>query len=68
MKDDIVCYSDEVGFTAENEVMFKICKDSKGLGVCEVMNVDGTPIEYCPLEQGDGGCNDKRVSPELGKT
>jgi len=46
MKEDIVCYSDEVGLTVNNDVMFKIYKDSKGLGACEVMNVDGTPIEY----------------------
>jgi len=46
MKDDIVCYSDEVGLTKDTEVMFKIYKDSKGLGASEVMNIDGTPIEY----------------------
>jgi len=46
MKEDIVCYSDEVGLTEDSDVMFKIYKDSKGLGACEVMNVDGTPIEY----------------------
>jgi len=46
MKEDIVCYSDEVGLIEESEVMFKIYKDSKGLGACEVMNVDGSPIEY----------------------
>merc|ERR1719427_2116460 len=46
MKEDIVCYSDEVGLTPDIEVMFKIYKDSKGLGASEVMNVDGTPIKY----------------------
>lgn len=46
MKEDIVCYSDEVGLNVSTDVMFKIYKDSKGLGACEVMNVDGTPIEY----------------------
>jgi len=46
MKEDIVCYSDEVGLTEDSEVMFKIYKDSKGLGACEVMNAHGTPIEY----------------------
>jgi len=45
MKEDIVCYSDEVGLTPNTEVMFKIYKDSMGIGACEVMNVDGTPIE-----------------------
>jgi len=46
MKEDIVCQSDEIGLKADSEVMFKIYKDSKGLGACEVMNVDGTPIIY----------------------
>jgi len=46
MKDDIVCYSDEVNMIPDSEVMFKVYKDSKGLGACEVMNVDGTPITY----------------------
>lgn len=46
MKDDIVCQSDEAGLKADSEVMFKVYKDSKGLGACEVMNVDGTPIIY----------------------
>jgi len=48
MKEDIICYSDEVGLTPESEVMFKVYKDSRGLGACEVMNVDGTTIEYKP--------------------
>jgi len=48
MKEDIVCNSDDIGLTAESEVMFKVYKDSKGLGACEVMNIDGTPIEYNP--------------------
>jgi len=47
-KEDIVCYSDEVGMNEGSEVMFKIYKDSKGLGACEVMNIDGTPIHYAP--------------------
>merc|ERR1711920_212606 len=46
MKEDIICYSDEVGLTEGSEVMFKVYKDSKGLGAYEVMNEDGTPIEY----------------------
>jgi len=45
-KEDIVCYSDEVGLNEGCEVKFKIYKDSRGLGACEVMNVDGTPIKY----------------------
>merc|ERR1711920_434075 len=57
MKEDIVCYSEEVGMTVDNEVMFKIYKDSKGLGAYEVMNEDGTPIVY-------GGESKKSPSPE----
>jgi len=48
MKEDIISSSDNVGLTPDSEVMFKIYKDSKGLGACEVMNVDGTPIIYLP--------------------
>jgi len=56
MKEDIVCYSEEVGMTEDSEVMFKIYKDSKGLGAYEVMNADGTPIVY--------GESQKSPSPE----
>jgi len=48
MKEDIICSSDKVGLMPDSEVMFKVYKDSKGLGACEVMNVDGTPIVYLP--------------------
>jgi len=51
-KEDIVCYSDEIGLTEGCAVKFKIYKDSKGLGACEVMNADGTPIEYLPENKG----------------
>merc|ERR1711920_772126 len=44
MKEDIICYADEVDLIPDTEVMFKIYKDSKGLGACEVMNADGTPF------------------------
>merc|ERR1711920_1043230 len=56
MKEDIVCYSEEVGMIEDSEVMFKIYKDSKGLGAYEVMNADGTPIVY--------GESKKSPSPE----
>jgi len=46
MKEDIVCYSEEVGLKPDTKVMFKIYKDSIGLGACEVHNEDGTPITY----------------------
>jgi len=48
MKEDIVCDSEDVGLTSGSEVMFKIYKDSKGLGAAEVMNLDGTSITYLP--------------------
>jgi len=51
MKEDIVCYSEEVGLKPDTSVMFKIYKDSMGLGACEVQNEDGTPIIYEPEEE-----------------
>jgi len=44
MKEDIVCESDVVGLASGSDVMFKIYKDSKGLGAYEVTNLDGTAI------------------------
>jgi len=64
MKEDIVCGSDDVGLTAESEVMFKIYKDSKGLGACEVMNVDGTAIEYGKESKETEVKTTKEPSPE----
>jgi len=64
MKEDIVCYSDEVGLKAESEVIFKIYKDSKGLGACEVMNADGTPIEYDTNSNESNIDVAKKASPE----
>jgi len=58
MKEDIVCYADEVELVPDSEVMFKIYKDSKGLGACEVMNADGTPIT---------GKEDKEPEAEVAK-
>merc|ERR1719193_1886404 len=51
MKEDIICYSEEVGLKPGTSVMFKIYKDSMGLGACEVHNEDGTPITYEPEEE-----------------
>merc|ERR1719427_2248851 len=48
MKEDIICYSEEVGLKPDTSVMFKIYKDSMGLGACEVQNADGTPIMFEP--------------------
>jgi len=53
MKEDIICNSDEVGLTPGTSVMFKIYKDSMGLGACEVHNEDGTPITYEAEEEAD---------------
>jgi len=64
MKDDIICNSDEVGLSPESEVMFKIYKDSKGLGACEVMNVDGTPVEYNTESKESEAEKVKEISPE----
>jgi len=46
MKEDIVCSSDEIGLNLETKVIFKIYKDSMGLGACEVQNEDGSPINF----------------------
>merc|ERR1712060_391888 len=51
MKEDIICISEEVGLKPETSVMFKIYKDSMGLGAYEVHNEDGTPISYEPEEE-----------------
>jgi len=64
MKEDIVCYSEEVGLVPDTEVMFKIYKDSKGIGACEVMNVDGSPIEYKPNGEESEKEMVKEPSPE----
>jgi len=53
MKDDIVSHSEEVGLVPDSEVKFKIYKDSKGLGACEVTNADGTPITFRTEEKAE---------------
>merc|ERR550534_3427601 len=50
MKEDIVCSSDEIGLNIDSKVIFKIYKDSMGLGACEVQNEDGSPINFEPEE------------------
>jgi len=67
MREDIVCSTDEVGLTADSEVMFKIYKDSKGLGASEVMNIDGTPIEYNAKDKEAEVEAVKEASPEAVK-
>merc|ERR1711920_1133780 len=64
MKEDIVCYADEVDLIPDTEVMFKVYKDSKGLGACEVMNADGTPFtgkEDQPEKNAAGKGKKKKV-------
>jgi len=67
MKEDIICYSDEVGLKPGTRIMFKIYKDSMGLGACEVHNEDGTPIIFEPeVEEADKE-PEKEPSPAPGK-
>merc|ERR1719320_539358 len=46
MKEDIICESEEIGLKKDSKVMFKVYKDSMGLGAMDVMNEDGTPIVF----------------------
>jgi len=56
-KDDIVCYSQEIGLNAKSKVVFKLYKDSMGMGAYEVTGEDGSPIIYEPktVTTGDAG-------------
>lgn len=58
-KDDIVCYSEEVGLNKNSKVIFKLYKDSMGLGAYEVQKEDGTPIIF-EQKAGDAGPKPKR--------
>jgi len=53
MKEDIICESEEIGLNKDGKVMFKVYKDSMGLGAMDVMNEDGSPIVYV-LEVAEG--------------
>jgi len=46
MKEDIICESDELGLNKDAKVMFKVYKDSMGLGAMDVLNEDGSPIVF----------------------
>jgi len=46
MPEDIICESEEVGLNKDAKVMFKVYKDSMGLGAMDVTNEDGSPIVY----------------------
>jgi len=67
MKEDIVCSSDEIGLNVDSKVIFKIYKDSKGLGACEVQNEDGSPIVFESEEspKSDVEEPEKEQSPEI---
>jgi len=53
MKEDILCESDEIGLNKDAKVMFKVYKDSMGLGAMDVLNEDGSPIVF-KLEAVEG--------------
>jgi len=57
-KDDIVCYSEEVGLDKNSKVIFKLYKDSMGLGAYEVQNEDGTPITFKRKAEKSGKAGD----------
>merc|ERR1719499_804353 len=46
LKEDIVCRTEEIGLNEGKKVVFKVYKDSKGIGACEVQNEDGTAIVF----------------------
>jgi len=60
LKDDIVCRSEEVGLNEGKKVVFKVYKDSKGLGACEVQNEDGSAIIF---EQEDAQTEEVEEEP-----
>merc|ERR1711973_91032 len=53
MKDDIISESESIGLNKDGKVIFKVYKDSMGLGAMDVMNEDGSPIVYV-LEAAEG--------------
>jgi len=57
-KDDIVCYSEEVGLDKNSKVIFKLYKDSMGLGAYEVQNEDGSPITFERKAEKSGKAGD----------
>jgi len=71
-EDDIVCWSEEVGLNKNSKVIFKLYKDSMGLGAYEVKNEDGTPIIFEPKAEqsdkaGDAGKGVKAKKKKKGK-
>lgn len=60
MKEDIICFSENVGLTPDTRVIFKIYKDSNGLGAYEVHNEDGTPIIFEPNVEAEVEAKESR--------
>jgi len=52
-KVDIVCWSEHVGLAEYTKVVFKVYKDSRGLGAYDVRKEDGTPILFHPKSEED---------------
>jgi len=46
MKDDIISESESIGLKKDTKVIFKVYKDSMGLGAMDVTNEDGSPIAF----------------------
>jgi len=57
-KDDIVCSSEEVGLDRNLKVIFKLYKDSMGIGAYDVQNEDGTPIIFERKAEKSGKAGD----------
>eukprot|EP00495_Collosphaeridae_sp_1-RS-2012_P003770 TRINITY_DN3095_c0_g1_i1.p1 TRINITY_DN3095_c0_g1~~TRINITY_DN3095_c0_g1_i1.p1 ORF type:complete len:93 (-),score=25.64 TRINITY_DN3095_c0_g1_i1:118-396(-) len=69
MKEDIMCNSDDIGVNPEAKVMFKVYKDSLGLGAYEVLNEDGSSITFQTAEEvtepaTEGATKNKKKSTE----
>jgi len=69
MKEDIMSYSDDIGVSPETRVMFKVYKDSLGLGAYEVMNEDGSSVNSQPAKEitepaTEGARKNKKTSPK----
>jgi len=58
-KDDIVCYSDAIGMYTDSKVVFKVYKNSMGLGAYEITNEDGSPILFDPKVEEEIQCDKK---------
>jgi len=69
MKEDIMSHSDVIGVNVETKVMFKVYKDSLGLGAYEVLKEDGSSFKSQPAEEitepaTEGAKKNKMKSPK----